>query len=158
VGAADDDDDASVTLLHESPVSGGKEGAAKHTPTRRAAWAWEGPGGGHGADVHMAASPPHGAEASTPKRTKSCAEELQHSQSSLSFTGRDSSLFNASPMPSMRPAHAPQKSSPFSINASSISPQPHAATCPAASGREGQVAPVHVSRVCVCLCLRCERA
>ena len=99
-------DEPSVTLLHESPAGG----------AIRAALCFPGLGAEHAGK--MLAPSPHGAEAGASK-------SLHQKQSSLCFTGRDSSLFNASPVPSTRLAHAPQKSSPFSINASSISP--HAA-------------------------------
>ena len=91
-------DDPSVTLLHESPAGG----------AIRAALCSPGLGAEHAGE--MLAPSPHG------------SKSLHHKQS---FTGRDSSLFNATPVPCTRPAHTQQKSSPFSINASSISP--HAA-------------------------------
>ena len=49
-----------------------------------------------------------------------------HNQRDISFSGNDSSLFNASPVSLTQPVPLANKSSPFAINASSISPQTEA--------------------------------
>ena len=53
-----------------------------------------------------------------------------HNQRIISFSGNDSSLFNASPVSLTQPVPLANKSSPFAINASSISPQTEAVQRP----------------------------
>ncbi len=69
-----------------------------------------------------------------------------HNQRIISFSGNDSSLFNASPVSLTQPVPL-AKSSPFAINASSISPQTEAVQRPGSNIQNRDASEIPYSRM-----------
>lgn len=69
-----------------------------------------------------------------------------HNQRIISFSGNDSSLFNASPVSLTQPVPL-AKSSPFAINASSISPQTEAVQRPESNFQNRDASEIPHSRM-----------
>jgi hypothetical protein len=70
-----------------------------------------------------------------------------HNQRIISFSGNDSSLFNASPVSLTQPVPLANKSSPFAINASSISPQTEAVQRPESNFQNRDASEIPHSRM-----------